>query len=513
VGGCPGVGAPDPWGLRGGPGLGFGAPNPVARSARSTNREVIPGSILRFVAIVWFVTLGFALTARAEDQSPHQTTGTRVGEVTESSAILWTRLTAHPNRVVQDSARPGESEVDRLEGACPGAAGRVRVRLATRADLSDAVATEWVDVGPANDSIHQFPLTGLKPSTVYHYEVETSGPGGSPRHGGFQGTFQTADPPEARTDLRFCVMTCQGYHDRGHPDGHAIYPAMRALKPRFVALTGDLVYYDNDEPRAVNARLARYHWERMFSLPRLVEFQREVAAYWLKDDHDTLNNDSWPGARMGDFTFAQGQAIFRQQAPTADGPPYRTFRHGRDLQIWLTDGRDFRSPNRMPDGPDKTIWGAEQKAWFFRTMKASDATWKVLISPTPLVGPDRVGKNDNHANAGFQSEGDEIRGWLRGNAPDDAFVICGDRHWQYHSVHPQTGLNEFGVGAASDEHAGGTPGENKTYHRFHRPKGGFLSVTVRPDGPSSVIRFEHRDTTGNVVYSWERRRTPASGPE
>ncbi|MDB6006750.1 MAG: hypothetical protein JWR15_3737, partial [Prosthecobacter sp.] len=26
-----------------------------------------------------------------------------------------------------------------------------------------------------------------------------------------------------------------------------------------------------------------------------------------------------------------------------------------------TDGRDYRSPNKMPDGPDKTIWGAEQK--------------------------------------------------------------------------------------------------------------------------------------------------------
>ena len=41
---------------------------------------------------------------------------------------------------------------------------------------------------------------------------------------------------------------------------------------------------------------------------------------------------------------------------------YRTFRWGKDLQIWLVEGRDFRSPNNMPDGPDKTIWGAEQKA-------------------------------------------------------------------------------------------------------------------------------------------------------
>ena len=75
-----------------------------------------------------------------------------------------------------------------------------------------------------------------------------------------------------------------------------------------------------------------------------------------------------------------------QQAPLGDAI-YRTFRWGRDLQVWFTDGRDFRSPNDIVDGPQKTIWGADQKAWFKRTVAESDATWKVLISPTPLVGP------------------------------------------------------------------------------------------------------------------------------
>ena len=91
---------------------------------------------------------------------------------------------------------------------------------------------------------------------------------------------------------------------------------------------------------------------------------------------------------MGDLTFAQGQEIFRQQVPLGK-TIYRTFRWGRDLQIWFTDGRDFRSPNDIPDGPEKTIWGTEQKAWLQRTLLESDATWKILISPTPIVGPDR----------------------------------------------------------------------------------------------------------------------------
>ncbi|HEX8914440.1 MAG TPA: hypothetical protein VF796_18980 [Humisphaera sp.] len=103
-------------------------------------------------------------------------------------------------------------------------------------------------------------------------------------------------------------------------------------------------------------------------------------------------------------------------------------------------------------------------------------------------------------------EGDEIRAWLKAHAPDDLFVVCGDRHWQYHSVHPETGLHEFGTGPASDEHASGSPGEDRAWHRFHRVKGGFLSVAVSADGPTSTIPFEHHGVAGKVVYAHERSR-------
>src|SRR5262249_32438388 len=160
-------------------------------------------------------------------------------------------------------------------------------------------------------------------------------------------------PPDARAEQRFCVMTCQAYHDCDHKDGHNIYPAMRALEPDFVVFTGDNVYYDSEKPRAESIPLARHHWQRMFSMPRQVELLRSAASYWEKDDHDTVNNDSWPGWKLGDLTFAEGQAIFRQQVPLgAESPSYRSFRRGRDLQIWLTDGRDFRSPNTQRDGPE-----------------------------------------------------------------------------------------------------------------------------------------------------------------
>ena len=487
------------------------------------NRTTFPinrRSFVKQAATVAFASaVGPSWLSGAVATAAFQAMGTRVGEVTESSAIVWTRLTVNAKRNNEGLVIPGRAQnykdkelpavtvpVAQLEGACPGVSGFVRLRYGTNESLKNAKLTPWMPVSENSDFIHQFKLIGLMSASTYFFESQTSTQKNKQPYTTFRGKFQTAPAPQTADNLRFCLMTCQGYPDRGHPDGHDIYPAMLALNPHFACLTGDLVYYDNDMPRAFTQQLARYHWERMFSLPRLVEFNRNVGTYWLKDDHDTLDNDSEPGAKMGEFTFVQGQQIFRQQAPLNEGPSYRTFRWGKDLQIWLTEGRDFRSPNEMPDGPDKTIWGKEQKAWFKKTVKESTATWKVLVSPTPLVGPDRVQKDDNHSNKGFKHEGDELRNWLKTNVPDNFFVICGDRHWQYHSVHPETGLHEFSIGAASDEHAGGTPGENKSYHRFHLVKGGFMSVDVKREGQNSAITFHHHDVFGKVVYEWKTER-------
>ena len=55
----------------------------------------------------------------------------------------------------------------------------------------------------------------------------------------------------------------------------------------------------------------------------------------------------------------------------------------------------------MKGGPEKTIWGKDQMEWFKRTVSASDATFKVYRDPTPIIGPDRPTKKDNHSNKGF----------------------------------------------------------------------------------------------------------------
>ncbi len=83
----------------------------------------------------------------------------------------------------------------------------------------------------------------------------------------------------------------------------------------------------------------------------------------------------------------------------------------------------------------------------------SDATFRLLISPTPLVGPDDAYKIDNHVNHnGFRHEGRAFFQWVVDNKlhENGFFTVCGDRHWQYHSADP-LGVEEFSCGALCDE--------------------------------------------------------------
>lgn len=465
----------------------------------SLARRVVPYGTLVAIAVA-------VAPAQAAEPTGHQANGVKIGEVTPTSAILWTRLTKNaawnttgpkPGGKTPEEV-PADADIPNLLHAAPGMAGRVRIRYSTSPDLKSATTTDWATVAAGDDFTHAFRLTDLQPAIEYHFAVDTTTLADDDAgHEPLLGEFKTAPAADADAAVRFVVMTCQAYKDTDHPDGFEIYKSMLTPRPDFIVPNGDIVYYDSDVPFARTIALARYHWNRMYGFPRLIEFHRQVPGYWTKDDHDTYDNDSWPARDKGlrPFSFEQGLQVNREQTPHSD-KPYRTFRWGKNLQVWLTEGREYRSGNNVPDGPEKTIWGAAQKRWFKESVAASAARWKVLVSPTPLVGPDRGNKHDNHANDNFQFEGNELRDFLRDQGVERMFVICGDRHWQYHSVDPRTKVNEFSAGAASDQHAGGSPGLDQEYHRFHRVKGGYLSVTAATDS----IEFQHHDVTGNVVY-------------
>lgn len=464
---------------------------------------------------LWMLVLGAAGAAAPEP--PFLGQGELVGEVTCSRAILRARLTLRDQPNAQPLARaPAQAaplDERSLPEDLPGAEGQVRIRYGAQELLGDAVVTEWRDVDESSNFSAQFALEPLKPDTRYYYQAEcrAKGASGGPVRQGPVGQFVTAPEPGAAAPVTFCVITGQAMRSRdvetpGEPRGFRSYLSMARLRPAFLVSTGDSVYYDQDGPiPATNERLARYHWDRLYGLPSVRALFRIASGYWEKDDHDYRWNDccpqdTIPGPHGSSITDALGQRLFREAVPMGE-KTYRSFVWGQGLQLWLVEGRDFRSPNALPDGPRKTLWGAPQIAWLKHTLQQSPCRYKILISPTPLVGPDRSNKRDNHVNPkGFRTEGREFLRWVAESGISGFYVVCGDRHWQYYSVDPETGVKEFCSGPISHVHAGGSPGNDPAYHRYHNVVGGFLSVSVTPRGADWQIAFRHHDPDGRVLH-------------
>ena len=466
----------------------------------------------------------------------HNGQGEMAGEVTATSVILQSRLTR------------GAALVD---GDLPGSPGVARFELSAAEDFADPRLTEWMAALPQNDYIVKMRISGLTPATRYFYRLRYGADQENTRLGP-TATFKTLAGRQKSTVVSFVVVTGMNYaffqdgapkFQRPKYEGHDKplgYPALATIlrmKPDFFVGTGDNVYYDH--PAASRARTRaelRKKWHEQFVQPRFIEMFRQVPTYWEKDDHDHRFNDSDPHTPVqGYHAWVEDQEdpelaqqpsnalaihTFREQVPVVDpaqkdAVTYRTHRVSRELQIWLVEGRDYRSPNRMADGPAKALWGKAQLGWLQRTLLESDAAFKILISPTAMVGPDGATKRDSHANiGGFQHEAREFFGWLARNGllARNFYLICGDRHWQYHAIHP-SGVEEFACGALCDANAfaaispgdpGSTDPEGRIIHKYTQrgQSGGFLRVRVHPPagGRPAQAEFAFYDELGALLY-------------
>lgn len=440
------------------------------------------------------------------------------GEVTARSVILQSRLTSTDVLIADD---------------LPGASGMACFELSADSTFARSWRTEWIDAVPEHDYIVKTVVCGLKPGTRYYYRPHF---GANPQQTeiGPSGTFRTLDESDTVCPISFVVVTGMNYaffyegnrHDPARAyrgtDRHLGYPALETIltmRPDFFIGTGDNVYYDHHADESAVTRYAMCRkWHEQFAQKRFRRLLLSVPTYWEKDDHDYRYNDAdTTGFRPPSHDL--GIEVFREQVPVV--PPgddnavtYRTHRLNALVQLWFVEGRDYRSPNDMPDGPGKTLWGVKQGEWLRETLLASDAPFKILVSPTPMVGPDDAYKIDNHVNHdGFRSEGDMFFAWLADNGFRDEgfFIICGDRHWQYHSIHP-SGFNEFSTGALVDANSrlGRKPGDPESTdpdatikQPFISPEasGGFLRVDMQPvEDTSARADFIFFDERGTELY-------------
>jgi len=463
--------------------------------------------------------------------------GMMSGEISQSSAMLQSRFTV------------GDTLVN---GDMPGTGGIGYFEVSQSLDFSEARSTEVKVAESDNDYIIKQEVNALLPGTTYYYRIRYAKEGDNLDAFGIgpAGKFKTLSGEFATDPVSLVVVTgmnhyhfhygkYEGANAYAGSDKSLGYPALETIvqfEPDYFVGTGDNVYYDHPaltgfekavatgkdphpggyEGKAVTDLTGmRKKFHEQFAQPRFLTLFANVATYWMKDDHDHRYNDSDPYADMP-ISHELGIATFIEQLPFPKHLPYRTHRMSRDLQIWFLEGRDFRSSNQMIDGPEKTIWGETQENWLKETLLASDATFKLLISPTPMVGPDDAYKKDNHTNPqGFKHEGDTFFAWLSEHEfqNKNCFIVCGDRHWQYHAKHP-SGIEEFSTGALVDNNsrAGRISGDPKSTDpeasieqlyiqgTADQATGGFLNIVVEANDNAPEARFIFCDEHGEILY-------------
>lgn len=421
------------------------------------------------------------------------THGVAVGEVTATSAVIWSRASAAAEMLVE----LGETATFETP----------RVVRAHADGESDFTAQVTVD--------------GLEPSTTYHYRVrfDDSEP--------VTGSFRTAPASDTGEPLRFIVMGDLGGHGycREEGKGYTVFAEMEKLEPHFLIANGDMIYADSECPaeRSEGGRnipgdfrriddpsvdwtdaaqvreiyLAHWRYNRADS-----HFQRLLAKtpmYSQWDDHEVINDfgAAWPRLtaaieRDGYPTLVREgrRALFDfhpiRRHPDEPDRIYRSFRWGRDAELFLIDARSYRSLNDLSDRPDnaKTLLGNRQLDWLKRGLTSSTATWKIVSTDVPLSIPtgsqaELFGRDafadgtdrDYSARTGFERELTELLEHLdRENVENVVFVAT--------DVHFATSLR-YQIDVDGD-------GDELVFHEFI--SGPLSAVKVAPRGPDPTFR-------------------------
>lgn len=464
--------------------------------------------------------------------------GLMSGEPTSISIILQSRLTTTDTLI---------------RGDIQGANGIGRFELSSKSHFENPQFSDWLAADAKSDFILKYKFNDLDPATTYYYRLHY-GENEEDQHASQAASFKTLPGAALSSETSFVVVTGMNhyhFHYGKYKRANAYsgedkalgYPALKSildLSPDFFIGTGDNVYFDHpnergylsavkkgDDPHpggyegkeVIDETGMRRKYHEQFAQQRFIDLFQSVPTYWEKDDHDYRMNDGDPFS-IFPISHELGIKNFKEQLPVVDskndGPTYRTHRISKDLQLWFVEGRDYRDANSKEDGPDKTLWGKEQLEWLKSTLLASDATFKLLVSPTPMVGPDDAYKTDNHVNLqGFRHEGEAFFDWIVENdfLNKHFYILCGDRHWQYHAKHPK-GIEEFSSGALVDNNsrAGRVAGDPKStdpeakivqYYNQGTPEdasGGFLNVQVKP-GSTPELHFNYYDEQGTLLYS------------
>ena len=332
----------------------------------------------------------------ADAASPGFRYGVAAGEVTSTSAILWTRAPS---------------------------AGGVNLEVSPSRLFPAPLPLRGAPATTANDLTVSIRVQGLRPATLYYYQFSQI------RSVSAVGTFETAPAPTAAANVRFAISgDADATPDSsGNPafNRFQVYARMAAERNDFNINLGDTIYSDSEVADAPVARTVPQKWAKYklgLALPALQKLRGAAGLYSHWDDHEFINDFS--RAEHGEAIYGAGVKAFRDYSPVTYSSTlglYRTVRWGRNLELFFLDERSFRSAkattvcggdlaptapqavrdafsslapalkNTVPpaclaaiNDPARTMLGARQYAAFTKAIKASKATWKVIVNEVPI---------------------------------------------------------------------------------------------------------------------------------
>jgi alkaline phosphatase D len=263
---------------------------------------------------------------------------------------------------------------------------------------------------------------GLEPGARYRYRFR-QGALVSPA-----GSFRTPPRPDADATVRFAISgdadATPGANGKPAFNGFETYGRMAAERNDFNVNLGDTIYSDSGvggaPARSVAAKRGKYRLGLALEPLRRLRAAAGLYSHW--DDHEFVNDFS--RAEHGDALYRAGVRAFRDYAPVAYTPRtglYRHVRWGRNLQLFFLDERSFRSPKATGPcngdlaptvpaalragfatlapslaqppppaclealaSPSRTMLGTAQLTRFARDLRASSATFKVIVNEVPL---------------------------------------------------------------------------------------------------------------------------------
>lgn len=332
--------------------------------------------------------------------------GVMSGDVTASSAIVWSR-TDRPSRMIVDySTSESFKRFERRVG--PAAL-----------DSSDFTARiDLTDLPPGADVFYRVRFQDLVNDKVFSEPVT----------GRLRTAALSADRPV--TFVFSGDEAGQGWGINERFGGYRIYEAMRRESPDFFIHSGDQIYADGPlqsevklpdgtlwtnlvtEPKShVAQTLDDYRGAFAYNQLDLNKrrFMAEVPFLVQWDDHEVRNN-WYPGQQIGAeekryqtraislLAARAKQAMFEYNPfrlnPLDPEQVYRGFQFGPLLDVFMLDERSYRgpnSPNRQTQlDRESAFLGAQQAAWLKQSLKNSKAAWKVIASDMPisLIVPD-----------------------------------------------------------------------------------------------------------------------------